>query len=80
MDPDTAPLHVSVSTCDLGRGVQIVVEDNGPGFTTPGKDEQHFALDNVRERLKAQCGGTLEIGTREADGTRVTIFVPQLES
>ena len=80
MDPDSEPLQIRVTTQNAERGVQIVVEDNGPGFTTPGKDEQHFALDNVRERLKAQCGGTLEIGTREADGTRVTIFVPQQES
>ena len=76
MDPDSKPLHVSIATRDLGRGVQITVEDNGPGFTSPNEDEQHFALDNVRERLKAQCGGTLEIGTREAGGTKVTIFVP----
>ena len=76
MDPDSEPLQVSVATRDLGCGVQIIVEDNGPGFTPPDEDERHFALNNVRERLKAQCGGTLEIGTREAGGTRVTIFVP----
>jgi len=76
MDPDSEPLQVFVATRDLGHGVQIIVEDNGPGFTPPDEKEWHFALTNVRERLKAQCGGTLEIGTREAGGARVTIFVP----
>ena len=76
MDPDSAPLQISISTRDLGRGAQITVEDNGPGFTPPDDEGQHIALDNVRERLKAKCGGTLEIEACEAGGTRVTIFVP----
>lgn len=80
MDPDLKPLQVTVATRDLERGVQITVEDNGPGFTPPDEEEPHFALDNVRERLRAQCGGTLEIGARDVGGTRVTIFVPQQES
>lgn len=77
MDPDSEPLQVIVTTRDLGRGVQITVEDNGPGFTPPNEEGRHFALNNVRERLKTQCGGTLEIGIREAGGTKVTIFVPR---
>ena len=77
MDPDSKPLQISVATRDLGHGAQITVEDNGPGFTSPDGEGQHFALDNVRERLKAKCGGTLEIGACEAGGTRVTIFVPR---
>ena len=80
MDPDSEPLQVSVATRDLGRGVQITVEDNGPGFAQSNDEDRHFALNNVRERLKAQCGGTLEIGAREVGGTRVTIFVPAQES
>ena len=77
MDPDSEPLHVSIATRDLERGVQIAVEDNGPGFVPIDDEEPHFALDNVRERLKAQCGGTLEIETRKQDGVKVTIFVPR---
>ena len=77
MDPDSEPLHVSVATRDLEHGVQITVEDNGPGFTPPDDEEPHFALDNVRERLKAQCGGTLEIAACETGGARVVVFIPQ---
>ena len=80
MDPDSEPLLVSVATRNTESGVQIVVEDNGPGFKPPDEEEPHFALDNVRERLKAQCGGTLEIEAREVGETRVTIFVPQQAS
>ncbi len=80
MDPDLKPLQVTVATRDLERGVQITVEDNGPGFTPSDEEVPHFALDNVRERLKAQCDGTLEIGARDVGGTKVTIFVPQQES
>lgn len=76
MDPDSEPLQVFVATRHADGGVQIVVEDNGPGFTPSHEEERHFALDNVRERLKAQCGGTLKIGAKEAGGTKVTIFVP----
>jgi LytS/YehU family sensor histidine kinase len=76
MSPETVPLRVVIRTRKVGSASEIIVEDNGPGFTPPDEDERHFALNNVRERLKAQCGGTLEIGTREVGGTRVTIFVP----
>ena len=77
MDPDSGPLHVAIATREAERGVQIVVEDNGLGFTPPDDEEPHFALDNVRERLKAQCGGTLEITARETGGTKVAIFIPR---
>lgn len=53
------------------------VEDTGPGFAPSDGDEPHIALDNIRRRLKAMCGGTLEIAPREQGGTRVTVFVPQ---
>ena len=76
LDPDLDPLYISVITRDMARGVQITVEDTGPGYLPTDDDEPHFALGNVRERLKTMCSGTLEIEPREAGGTKVTIFVP----
>ena len=76
LDPDLDPLYISVITMDTARGVQITIEDTGPGFSPTDDDEPHFALSNVRERLKTMCKGTLEIEVREAGGTKVTIFVP----
>ena len=34
------------------------------------------ALDNIRERLRTMCGGTLAIEPRDGGGTKVTVFVP----
>ncbi len=76
LDPDLEPLYVTVTTEDTDGGVRLTVEDTGPGYAPSDEDAPHFALDNIRERLKTMCGGTLEIEPREAGGTRVTIFVP----
>ena len=80
LDPDLEPLYISVATEDTDRGVRLTVEDTGPGYAPSDEDAPHFALDNIRERLKVLCGGTLEIETREAGGTKVTIFVPRRET
>ena len=77
ISPDLDPLYLTIATEDTGEGVKITVEDTGPGFALSDDDAPHIALDNIRERLKAMCGGTLEIEAREAGGTRVTIYIPQ---
>ena len=79
LDPELEPLYISVVTEDTDKGVRLTVEDTGPGYAPTDADAPHFALDNIRERLKVMCGGTLEIEPREAGGTRVRIFVPQAE-
>lgn len=76
LDPELEPLHVTVATRDDEDGVRIFVDDNGPGYA-PAAGERSFALDNVRERLGARCGGTLAIEAREGGGTRVTLFIPR---
>ena len=76
LDPDLEPLYISVVTEDTDKGVRVTVEDTGPGYSPLEDNRPHFALDNIRERLKTMCGGTLEIEQREAGGTKVTIFVP----
>ncbi len=37
MDPDSAPLHISIRTRRTDLGSEIIVEDNGPGFELAGK-------------------------------------------
>ena len=74
--PGRPPLYVSIASEDTGKGVRITVEDTGPGFSTAEYDEPHITLDNIRERLRVLCGGTLTIEPREAGGTKVTVFVP----
>ena len=79
IDPELEPLYVTVATEDAGNGVRIIIEDTGPGYAPQEKHESQIALDNIRDRLNVLCGGTLEITSREAGGTKVTIFVPWSE-
>lgn len=76
MDPDGEPLNISIRTRHAEAAAEIIVEDNGPGFDPAGEGKPHAALENIRQRLEMMCGGTLEITSREAGGTRVTIRVP----
>ena len=80
ISPDLDPLYLTVRTEDTGEGVRLTVEDTGPGFAPSDNDEPLIALDNIRRRLKAMCGGTLYIEPREGGGTKVTVFVPLQET
>ena len=75
--PGLPPLYVSIATEDTGMGSRVTVEDTGPGFSPAKDSEGHMTLDNIRERLRILCGGTLTIEPRETGGTKVTIFVPR---
>lgn len=77
MDPDAAePLIISIRTEKTNDGSRIVVEDNGTGFDPSYNSESHTALDNICERLKQQCDGTMKIDSSPGK-TAVTIFIPQ---
>ena len=76
MDPNAGPLTVSVRTQQTNAGVFITVEDNGKGFDPGDISKPHSALDNIENRLKQQCGGTLKIDSVPGC-TTVTIFIPQ---
>ena len=77
LSPGLPPLYLSVATGDAGSGVWVTVEDTGPGFQQLTDNKPHVALDNIRQRLKTMCGGTLEIEPREAGGTKVTMLIPR---
>lgn len=76
MDPDAEPLHISVETRETHGGVEIVVEDSGRGYTPPADGSDSFALDNIRERLRMKCDGTLRVESSGERGTRVTVTIP----
>ena len=76
VSPDLEPLYLSILTRETKAGIEIIVEDTGPGFAPVDDHEPHIALNNIRDRLEMMCGGTLEITSRETGGTRVTIRVP----
>ncbi|MBR6903169.1 MAG: histidine kinase [Clostridia bacterium] len=76
MDPnEDEPLFIVVKTEKTDGGALITVEDNGNGFDPSYNSESFTALDNICERLKQQCGGTLKIDSTPGK-TTVTIFIP----
>ncbi len=76
IDPELGSLYISIYTEKTPSGVNISVEDSGPGFEASDNNEPHVALANIRERLKIMCDGELEIKSRKSGGTAVTIKIP----
>ena len=76
MDPYSGPLHVSVRTRRTDAGIEVIVEDNGPGFDPDDESKPHTTLTNIRQRLEMMCGGSLTIRPRDGGGTVVIITIP----
>ena len=57
----------------------VSVEDDGVGFDTSElqADRKHVGIRNIRERLAAMVGGTLEIQSAVGIGTKVLISIPK---
>ncbi|MEG0571014.1 MAG: histidine kinase [Oscillospiraceae bacterium] len=71
---------VIVSTRELPDFFEICVIDDGVGFNPDevGADERvHVGIENVRNRLKSLCHGTLTIKSEKGKGTKVTIQIPK---
>ncbi len=76
MDPDGNPLNISVTTRQTPSGSEIIVEDDGPGFSSTDNNDLHIALENIRQRLEMMCKGELEIAPRDGGGTVVKVTIP----
>jgi sensor histidine kinase YesM len=76
MDPDGNPLNISVTTRQTPSGSEIIVEDDGPGFSSTDNNDLHIALENIRQRLEMMCKGELEITPRDGGGTVVKVPIP----
>lgn len=77
MDPEYAPLCIKIRTCKTNSGNEIVVEDNGSGFSPVEDYKPYTALANIQQRLKMMCGGKLTIKSREGGGTMVILTIPE---
>ena len=75
-DMYSGPLHISVRTRKTDSGSEIIVEDNGRGYTAADENEPHIALNNIRQRLKVMCCGSLDIRSGDECGTVVTVTIP----
>ena len=69
-------IHVSITTRKTDTAIEIVVEDDGPGFSPTDDNEPHTALNNIRERLEMMCKGTFTVSPREEGGTSVKVTIP----
>lgn len=77
MDPENVPLCIKIRTCETNFGSEIVVEDNGAGFSPSDDDfEPNSALANIKKRLEMMCGGKLTIRPRKGGGTVVSVIIP----
>ena len=76
-DPYAGPFHISIQTRKTDSGSEIIVADNGLGFSPAADDDEpHIALKNIQQRLKIMCGGSLTIAPNEGGGTVVTVTIP----
>ena len=76
MNPYSGPLHVSVRTRRTEAGIEVIVEDNGPGFDPDDESKPHTTLANIRQRMEMMCGGSLAIRPRDGGGTVATATIP----
>ncbi|MBQ3355655.1 MAG: hypothetical protein IJG45_00885 [Oscillospiraceae bacterium] len=76
MDPYAGPLHVSIRTRHTDAGSEIVVADDGRGFDSSDDSVPHITLNNIRQRLKSMCGGSMTITPNDGGGTVVTLTIP----
>lgn len=71
---------VRISTRSEAGDILIVISDDGTGFTDQGTDREKArtgaGIENVRSRLVALCGGSLEISS-DANGTAVLMRIPK---
>jgi len=69
---------ITISTKETEAGILIAIADDGAGFDMYHKKEDgrsHIGIDNVKNRLKAQCNGELTIESQLGRGTVVTILI-----
>lgn len=74
---------VTVSTREEEGEYVVTVSDTGQGFDVgryADDGETHIGIENVRQRLRDMCDGTLEIESEIGKGTTVRITIPKKES
>ncbi len=71
------PGRITIRSFSAEDAAVVTVEDDGPGFDPDTLDGSgHVGLQNVRERLRMMCGGTLDIRSAPGLGTTVSIRIP----
>ncbi len=71
---------VTVSSRERADCWEITVSDDGPGLDLqkrPDSQQIHVGLNNVRERLRLLCGGSLSLKSEPGKGTAATVRIPK---
>ncbi|MBP3240241.1 MAG: histidine kinase, partial [Oribacterium sp.] len=68
---------VIIRTKKVGDTVEVIVEDDGPGFVPEDvkdtRNKEHIGIINVRERVENIAGGELKIDSEIGKGTKAII-------
>ena len=70
---------VTISTKQDKKNIILTVSDNGVGFDPLQKKEDgrsHIGIQNVRDRIRIQCGGELTLKSTPGKGTVAIITLP----
>jgi len=73
--------NINISTHEADNKIIITVTDDGAGFDTNqtiyGDDQINVGIQNVKTRLAAMVGGTLDVQSEIGTGTTVTLTIPR---
>jgi LytS/YehU family sensor histidine kinase len=70
---------VKICTSETDNEFLVIVSDDGVGFDyekTAHNGSLCIGINNARQRLSVQCGGSLEIESKPGAGTTATISIP----
>ena len=67
---------VLVRTYETKENFCVCVEDNGAGFN-PGTVTDGLGINNIRARVEAMCGGSLEIQSAPGQGSKICLNIPK---
>jgi len=71
---------ITISVNETENEFLLTVSDNGAGYDENRESQStQIGINNVRQRLKEQCGGSLEITGKPGIGTQVTIKIPKIK-
>lgn len=71
---------VTLRTREYDDRFEVTVCDDGVGFDPKAKQDDgklHIGIENIRQRLAAMCGGTLQITSRIGQGTTAVVTIPK---
>ena len=73
---------LTVSAIEKSNCYEIIIADTGKGFDVHNYNSNngHIGINNVRQRLKNMCSGTLTITSEYEKGTTAVVRIPKKEN